>query len=392
MVAHVIHRLAIGGMENGLVNLINRMAVDRIQHCIICYTEATEFSNRIERSDVRIYNLGKREGKDLRVWGRLWNLLRRLRPHIVHTRNLATLEAQLPAALAGVRVRIHGEHGWDVGDLDGRKARTRWLRRGFRPLVSKYVAVSAHIDAYLQDVIGVEPTRIDRIYNGVDTQRFAPGAKGLRAVLPPGFAGAQELVFGTVGRLQRVKDQRTLLDAFARLRARAPSLPMRLVIIGDGPLRSELQGAIHALRLDEHVWLGGARDDVAELLRAIDVFVLPSLAEGISNTILEAMASGLPVIASNVGGNPELVVQGETGNLVAPASAEELTVAMADYAKDRQMAAAHGAAGRLRAEAQFSLERMVDRYLALYESSLGIAIDGLGHEPRLDRREKECAD
>lgn len=129
LVAHIIHRLDVGGMENGLVNLINHMPAERYRHAIVCMTRYTDFSQRIHRDDVSLHALHKREGKDLGVHRRLHRLLRSLRPAIVHTRNLATLEAQATAAAAGVRARIHGEHGWDIGDLDGARTKHRLMRR-----------------------------------------------------------------------------------------------------------------------------------------------------------------------------------------------------------------------------------------------------------------------
>ncbi|HHQ42191.1 MAG TPA: sugar transferase, partial [Chromatiales bacterium] len=135
LVAHVIYRLQTGGLENGLVNLINRLPRERFRHAVVCLTEATAFAARIEREDVRVHELRKREGNDPALLWRLWRLFREMRPAIVHSRNLAALEAQLPAALAGVPCRIHGEHGWDVHDPDGRSRRYRLVRRLYRPFV-----------------------------------------------------------------------------------------------------------------------------------------------------------------------------------------------------------------------------------------------------------------
>src|SRR5262245_26906963 len=111
LVAHVIYRLDVGGLENGVVNLINSMPTDQFRHAIVCLAGYSEFYRRIERRDVPVFNLDKSPGNSPRMHWDLWRLFRRLRPRIVHTRNLAALEAQLPAALAGVPVRIHGEHG-----------------------------------------------------------------------------------------------------------------------------------------------------------------------------------------------------------------------------------------------------------------------------------------
>ncbi|MCC6472254.1 MAG: glycosyltransferase, partial [Burkholderiales bacterium] len=174
LVAHVIFRLDTGGLENGLVNLINHMAEERFRHAVICLTGYTRFRERIGRADVPVFALNKAPGNSPLLHLRLWRLFMRLRPDIVHTRNLGTLEAQLPAALAGVPARIHGEHGWDVGDTDGSNRRNRALRRLFRPLVHRYIALSKHLERYLCEGVGVPPQRVLHLCNGVDTKRFHP--------------------------------------------------------------------------------------------------------------------------------------------------------------------------------------------------------------------------
>ncbi|MCG5535549.1 TIGR03088 family PEP-CTERM/XrtA system glycosyltransferase [Ectothiorhodospira mobilis] len=370
LVAHVIHRLDVGGMENGLVNLINHMPPQRYRHAILCMTGYTGFARRLQREDVSLHALDKREGKDPAVHLRLWRLLRRLRPAIVHTRNLATLEAQATAALAGVRRRVHGEHGWNVGDLDGSGEGPRRMRRLLRPLVGQYIALSRHQMDYLAGAIGVPADRLNHICNGVDTGRFHPpqDRAAARAVLPPGFAPPGTPVFGAVMRLQAVKAPEVLLQAFLGLLGQAPpGGEPRLVMVGDGPLLRDLRARLDAAGAAHLAWLPGARDDIPEILRALDVLVLPSLAEGICNTVLEAMATGLPVIATHVGGNPDLIRDGRTGLLVPPGDAEALMAALARCLGDPAGARALGAAARAHSEQALSLEAMVQGYLAVYD-------------------------
>ena len=176
LIAHIIFRLDYGGLENGLVNLINRIPLERYRHAIICLTDDNpEFRRRIQQPGVEVFALHKREGHDLRLYGRCWKLLRQLQPAIVHTRNLAALEMQLPALLAGVRARVHGEHGWDR-DPALMNPRHHRLRRWLRPLVQHYIALSGEIAGYLETRVGVAPARISRIINGVDSVRFHPGS------------------------------------------------------------------------------------------------------------------------------------------------------------------------------------------------------------------------
>ncbi|WP_018861149.1 TIGR03088 family PEP-CTERM/XrtA system glycosyltransferase [Thioalkalivibrio sp. ALJ3] len=371
-VAHVIHRLDVGGMENGLVNLLNHMPAERYRHAIICMTDYTRFSERLQREDVTLHALHKREGKDLGVHWRLWRLLRELRPAIVHTRNLATLEAQVIATLAGVRARVHGEHGWDIADLDGSRDKHRHMRRLVRPLVGRYIALSRHQMDYLQQRIGVSPERLTHIYNGVDTRRFHPREGVRTGPWPSNFAGPEDIVIGSVMRMQAVKAPLDLVEAFIALRENAP-VPfdrLRLVIVGEGPLRESALQRLEAAGVAQQAWLPGAREDIPQCLRAMDLFILPSLAEGICNTILEAMASGLPVIATKVGGNPDLVAPGETGTLVPAGMPAALADAIADGLASPDARERMGQAARARAKAQFSMDAMVEGYLGVYDNLL----------------------
>ncbi|CAL1239510.1 TIGR03088 family PEP-CTERM/XrtA system glycosyltransferase [Candidatus Methylocalor cossyra] len=371
LVAHIIYRLGVGGLENGLVNLINRMPADRYRHAVICLKEATDFRHRLA-PEVPVFELHRKEGQDFGVQLRLYRLLRRLRPAIVHTRNLAAVECQFSAWLAGVPFRVHGEHGWDVFDPDGNNRKYQWLRRLSRLFVHRYVPLSRHLEAYLRDRVGVPESRLCRICNGVDTALFHPPAAGRMPIAGCPFDGAGLILIGTVGRMHGVKDQITLVQGFLQLLARHPQLRsrLRLVLVGDGPLRQEALQRLRAAGADGLAWLPGERRDVAEILRGLDIFVLPSQAEGISNTILEAMASGLPVIATAVGGNPELVVDGVTGRLVPKQDPDALAEALAAYVLNPERIAAHGAAGLARVRECFSLDGMVERYRILYDGLL----------------------
>lgn len=374
LVAHIIHRLDVGGMENGLINLINHMPAERYRHAIVCLDDYTDFRRRLRRTDVACYALHKRPGKDPGLYRRVWRLLRELRPQIVHTRNLAALDSLVPAAFAGVRYRVHGEHGRDVIDIDGDNRKYMLLRRALRPFAHRYIALSHDLEGWLRERIGIAPDKLVHICNGVDTQWFQPALGGRTPLPVAGFAGPETFVIGSVLRLQPVKDPMNLARAFVRLLTRWPRLreAVRLVLIGDGPLYSEVERELAQAGVRELVWLPGARNDVAQLLRGFDLFALPSLAEGISNTILEAMASGLPIVATNVGGNPELVVEGETGLLVPRADPDAIAQALRAYIEDRAAAVWHGRAGRTRVEHEFSLEAMMRRYLAVYDDLLGV--------------------
>jgi sugar transferase (PEP-CTERM/EpsH1 system associated) len=371
LIAHVIYRLGIGGLENGLVNLINHLPEDKYRHAIVCLTEATEFKQRLGFK-VPIYELGKKAGHDFGLYLRLWRLFREIEPTIVHTRNLAALECQLPAYLAGVPIRIHGEHGWDVFDPQGRNRKYLWLRRAFRPFIHRYVPLSREIEDYLVHRVKVPPAKIVRICNGVDTKLFHPPTSGREPIPGCPFTDSELVLIGTVGRMHGVKDQPTLVRAFIAMLESCPELKAkaRLILVGDGPLRAECRNLLAQAGFSDLAWLPGERDDIPSVLRGLDIFVLPSQAEGISNTILEAMATGLPVIATDVGGNWELIESGVNGTLVPPADPSSLAKALIDYLRNVRLRAVHGRTGRQIAEARFSLAAMVGAYRAAYEDLL----------------------
>lgn len=372
LIVHIIHRLAVGGLENGLVNLINHMPRTNYRHTIVCMTESTTFRDRLRRPDVPVIAVHRREGKDFRVYLRLWRILRALRPDIVHTRNLPTVDCLALSALAGVRARVHSEHGLEVRELDGTNSKYKLLRRVLRPTVHRYITVSADLADWLVKSIDVSPSRVTQVCNGVDTQLFRPRTAPRARVGPADFACQEGLVLGTVGRMVSIKDQLTLVRAFLRLLDTEPEgrHRCRLVIIGDGALRKETLDLVRAANAEHLSWLPGERADIPEIMRGLDLFVLPSLKEGISNTILEAMASGLPVVATRVGGNPELIEEGVTGLLVPPANPVAMAEAIRSYLQDPGLLTRHGQAGRKRAETQFSMEGMVKGYLAVYDSVL----------------------
>jgi sugar transferase (PEP-CTERM/EpsH1 system associated) len=366
-----LYRFDVGGLENGVVNLINNMPPEAYRHAVISLTEITDFRKRVKRDDVEFIALQKPPGHGLWIYPQLFKLFCRLRPSIVHSRNLAGLEVVVPAWAAGVPVRIHGEHGREADDLDGSSKKYRLLRRIYRPFVTYYVALSRDLEHYLIDSVGMPRDKVAQVYNGVDAQRFHPAVTRQPIAGCP-FADPSSWLVGTVGRMQKVKDQTTLTRAFIRALDIAPELKesLRLVMVGDGPLRAQSQALVDRANLAELAWLPGERNDVQAILRGLDCFVLPSLSEGISNVILEAMASGVPVIATAAGGNGELVEAGRSGELVPVGDVEAMAQSIVGYARDRERARTAGQAGRAAVERQYSLTAMVQQYQGLYDRLL----------------------
>ena len=369
-VAHVIHHLVIGGMENGVVNLINRLPRDRFRHAVFCIEDYSEFRERIKVPGVEVHALHRSQIGVTRLRWQLFKLFRKWRPDIVHSRNLSGLDALLPARLAGAAT-LHSEHGFDVDNLDGKGRKQALLRRLHAPLVKHFVTVSEHLRQTLVEFQRVDPTRVTHICNGVDTTVFAPApVPAYGHLLPPAFCNGECFVVGTVGRARPIKDQLTLVRAVGRLIHDDPGMArhLRLVVVGEGPMLTALKDEARQLGIGELTWFPGARHDVAMLMQNLDLFVLPSLNEGISNTMLEAMSTGIPTLATAVGGNVELIKPGETGATFQPGDVAGLAALLARYVTDRAMSSQQGVAAREHVLRNFSLQTMMAGYQDVYET------------------------
>lgn len=369
-VVHIVYSFKTGGLENGIVNLINCLPESGYRHSIICLTtHDSKFLERIKNKNVNIYDINKPSGNNPLWLISCWKLLRKLKPDICHTRNLSPLEAQLAAAFAGIKFRIHGEHGWDMNDLGGVNVKYQKVRRFFKMFVHHYIVLSSEANEYLQSKIFVNANKIKQICNGVDIDKFTNKSVNLNENLPFSIEG--KLVFGTVGRLAQVKNQTDLVQAFLNIIEENPQQRenLRLIVVGDGELMSNIQKMVNEAKASDIIWLAGLRSDISDMMNLMDVFVLPSLAEGISNTLLEAMASGLPYIATDVGGNADLVFPEHKDSHIVPAgSVEKLAQAMKIYVQTPSLVEVERQKIREHCEKNFSIEKMVNEYHALYQS------------------------
>jgi sugar transferase (PEP-CTERM/EpsH1 system associated) len=368
LVVHLIYRLDFGGLETLLAECVNRMPANKYRHAIVCLTGYTDFAKKITQPGVEIFVLHKAPGLGLGTHVKLWKLLRKLQPTILHTYNLAAIEYAFTATLAGVPIRIHAEHGRDASDPEGMNRNHNLLRRWLVPFIDCYIPVSDDLQRWLKNVVGVPDAKNLLINNGVDTDHFKKNVN-------PGTSTALEMVrqdtfvIGTVGRIQDVKNHIGLIDAFIQLQAQLPEekARLRLAIVGDGPLRKIIEEKIASAGIADVVWLPGARTDIADIMQTFSVFALSSIAEGTPVTILEAMSVGLPVVATHVGGIPALVMDRITGILVPPNDPAAMAVAIATYIRQPALATRHGAAGRERIEKQYSVTTMLAAYTALYD-------------------------
>lgn len=364
-IVHVLDRFDIGGMELIALELI-RQTRDRYRHRVLCLRDKGALAPRLEEIDVPVETLGKRPGKDMGAYLRLWRRLREISPAIVHTYNIGAIDVAFWARAAGVRTVIHAEHGRDASDPEGANPKYRWMRRLLAPMITRFVAVSTDLAEWLVHDIGVTERKVLTVKNGVDTARYYPAGQADAKAR----SGSKVIRIGSCGRLDRVKDFATLIDAFSVLIGDGNAREIELVIIGNGPEREALEERIRILGLDARVTLAGARDDVEEILRSLDIYVCSSIAEGIALTVLEAMASGLPVVATEVGGTPEIVVASETGLLIPSGNPQALADALGRLCDAPKQARAMGVAGRKRVVTEFSQQGMIDGYCALYNDCL----------------------
>jgi sugar transferase (PEP-CTERM/EpsH1 system associated) len=368
-VVHVVYSFSVGGLENIIVQLINCLPVDRFEHVLLSLTTFGDFAQRIVQPGVQLIALNKAPGHAVPLYPKIWRLFRQLKPDVVHTCNLAALEVVPIAWAAGVPWRVHAEHGWDSQDPQGHNPKYQRLRKVYRPFVSHYVSVSQDLDDYLARAVGVPAHRRSLVANGVDTDEFSPA---VHTPAPEGcpFVPGQHWLLGTVGRLQTVKNQPFLAQAFVRLVAMHPQAAQlaRLILVGEGPLRAEVERILNEAGLQHLAWLPGARHDVAAILRCLDCFVLPSLTEGTSCTLQEAMATGLPTVATAVGGTPDLLEDGHTGQLVQPGDVDAMAQALWAYMFDPQLVKAHGGLARQHALQRFALAGMISRYDDLFSA------------------------
>lgn len=369
-VAHVVLGLNVGGLERVVLRLLERTRRDLFSPVIVALEAPGELAAELDRLDVPLVMIPRRRGGGLDpgLAVRLAAWLRDEGVALVHTHNPGP---HLYGAFAAALVRaggcswprvVHTKHGRNFPRAS-RKVLANRLASAF---TDRVVAVSADARAVVIEIERVDPARVITILNGVDTEEYRPGgdpgAARARLGAPPcGYH------VGCVARLSAEKDHATLLAAFARLRSRRAGA--HLTLVGDGPLRQDLEREAARLGVAGAVTFAGTRPDVAALLPAFDVFALASRSEGISLTLIEAAAVGIPLVATRVGGNAEILGEGEAGLLVPPGEPDALAAALEAVAA-RPDRAELGRRGRARVVARFGADSMARAYGELYEELL----------------------
>ena len=359
-IQHVLLSLQPGGLENGVVNVVNLLNRDRFRSSVCCLKHKGEFAARLADNQVAVHEMGSRGGNNLLLPFKLARLFRRTKTDIVHTRNAeAFFYGFLGAKIAGVSRIIHSEHGRTFNDRPLRFI----VQRHFSRYTDRIFSVTEQLKHDLVRNIGIPASRIEVLYNGVDLGRFKPASRP-DILTQLGFQ-PNDVVVGTVGRLVTVKNYSLLLQAVRAL----DRADIKLALVGDGPERGALEKMATMLGLGKQVRFLGHRDNVSELLAAFDIFVLPSISEGMSNTLLEAMGAGIAVVASDVGGNPEIVNDGIDGLLFPSGNVEALASQLQSLLTNADRRAQLARGGRERVLHSFTIDAMISRYETLYESA-----------------------
>ena len=364
-VLHVIDRLLVGGTEVGILKVIRGLSDDCFEHRICTVRGFDETFARSEGFQGKIYVAGAANSGFQFLLGRLAKTMRDFRPHIVHSRNWGAIETLPAARLSGVPVAIHSEHGYELDMLKGLPKRRRVFRRAAYAAADAVFTVTEELRTYHACQAWLPMERIRVLPNGVDTNRFAYRHREREEIRQRLGFDDESIVLGSVGRLVPIKDHATLLQAAEILLGRGISV--KVLLVGTGPeLEKHKKFVSGSARLSGRVVFVGEASEVPALLNAMDVFVLPSLSEGMSNTVMEAMSTSLPTVVTGVGGNPELVESERSGWLFKPGDVKGLVDILERLSHDPKLRNDLGQAARERVADQFSLDAMICRYRDLY--------------------------
>lgn len=380
-ILHVMDTLEVGGLENGVANLIQRMDPERFEHVVCTVRRVGAMADRLPLDRVRIVNLDRAGSRFSTQIGALAGTIRAVKPHIVHSRNWGAIEAVLAGRWAGSCSLVHSEHGVESVGADREPLRRRWFRRLSYAVAEQVFCVSYQLRNHYAKTTGFPARKIEVIHNGVDVARFYPQPAARVRMREQLGISSEDFCIGALGRLEPIKSLMTLLDAAARIPASRKN--WRIVIAGAGSdLPILRQAAESRTELRGHVQFAGEIENAPAFLNALDVYVLPSRFEGISNSLLEAMASGLPVIVSATGGNPEVVVDGESGLIFPVGDHRALADRLLLLWEQSESRTRLGQKAAQRVEEHFTVESMVRKYERLYNglASRRIALDPVVEE------------
>jgi sugar transferase (PEP-CTERM/EpsH1 system associated) len=289
-VVHLVYSFGCGGLEKVIANLINCSTNYDVEHVLISLTDDISMLEQVD-SEIKVFVLDKKSGNDIKTHFKLLSLLRELKPQAINTYNFGTIEYHLVAKLAGVPIRVHSDHGRGGDDPAGKNKLHNFFRKFIAHFINEYVVVSYDLFKWVLNDLQISKKKVSLLFNGVAVpEEIEPSSNSPKT-------------FVTVGRLDKVKNQKLLIEAFAlAVNTLDGFADCHLNIVGDGPLYKELSSQIETLNMQDSIHLLGFRNDITDILKDSDIFVLSSVYEAMPMTILEAMANKTPVVCTNVGG------------------------------------------------------------------------------------------
>ena len=369
--AYVVNNLHPGGTERLVVEM-SLIFAREFDLQVFCLDEPGLWADRLRERGIPVYGLWRQPGLDITISVKLAQYFRRQRTQIVHAHQCTPwFYVALARLLYPTPRLLLEEHGRFFPEVENWKRIwfNRWI---IKPLTHRVVAVSKDIRERLRRYEGLQHQAITVVYNGVTPEPLLDAATRAALRYEWGFT-AENFVIGTVGRFDPIKNLPLLVNGLARAKVEAPKI--QGLLVGDGPEFGATQDLIKQLYLVDRVRLTGFRDDARKLVQCMDLFVLSSFSEGTSMALLEAMAAGVPVVVTAVGGNPEVVTEGQTGWVIPSGSVDALTTAMLEAINHPEKRRAFAFAGQQRFEERFTFGRMIEAYRQIYHEMLaGIGI------------------
>lgn len=361
---HVVLEMGIGGLQRLITDTTLAMDREKFNIEVVCLDELGCFAEVLQSNGIKV-TLLRRHDRHLALYPfRLARFMRQRKVHVVHMHPGSFIFGILAAVLARVPVTVYTEHGRGVPEHPLRIKEDRVSG----VFVDRIIAVSKELELYLADTIKLPAHKICTVINGIKVSEFTQRPKDPRLLAEFGIA-PEAKVLGTVARLDPVKDQATMIGALKKVRESIPNV--HLLLVGDGPERGALEDVAKANGLEKNVTITGQRNDVPKMINLFDLFLLSSLREGTSISLLEAMSSGVAPVVTNVGGNPAIVTDGVDGLLVESRNPEAMGNAITGLLLDDEKRKALAIAAAMKVRQQYSIENMVRQYVKIYVEHLG---------------------
>ncbi len=361
-IAHVTFDMQIGGAERVILNLVENTDIDRFDITILCIeNHLGELGTQLKEKGIKIITFGRNPGFDFKLLKKIRGYIRQNKIEILHCHQYTPYTYGVLASFLLPCDVIFTEHGRFYPDV--RKFKRVMINPLLEKITKRITAISSATVSALIKYENFSSQKIDLVYNGLEDSKYNISAS--RNIKKEFDIPEDVYIIGTVARLDPIKNQKMMFHALKSIKEKIPEI--KLLVIGDGPERKSLENLVIELQLQENVVFTGFRNDVHLFYQIMDIFLLTSFSEGTAMTLIEAMASSLPCIVTDVGGNPEVVINNETGIVIPSDRHDLLTTTVCELLWDTAKIKKMGQAGRQRFEQNFTIEKMVDAYQKLYE-------------------------